>query len=54
MKANRLYRDIMKRLSTVPMPNRTREGAQVELRRAVSMIEFLLGKRKVETGTRQV
>jgi hypothetical protein len=53
MKANRLYRDIMKRLSAVPMHNRTREGAQVELRRAISMIEFLLGKRKVETGARQ-
>lgn len=49
MKANKLYRDILKRLSSVPMHTRTREGAQTELRRAISLIEFLIGKRKAQT-----
>jgi hypothetical protein len=45
MKANRLYKDILKRLSKVPMRDHTRERAQTELRRAVSLIALLTGKR---------
>ena len=52
MKANRLYKDIMKRLSTVPMQDHTRERAQTELRRAVSLIELITGKRGVAGGAR--
>ena len=50
MKANQLYRDIMKRMSDVPMQNHTREGAQTELRRAIALIEFLVGKAESRKG----
>jgi hypothetical protein len=52
MKANLLYKDIMKRLSKVPMQVHTRDRAQTELRRAVALIEFLTGKRKAAAGAR--
>jgi len=50
MEANRLYRDIMKRMSDVQMQNHTREGAQTELRRAIALIEFLVGKMESRKG----
>ena len=52
MKANRLYKDILKRLSGVPMQEHIRDRAQGELRRAVSLIELMTGKRKVARGAR--
>ena len=52
MKANRLYKDILKRLSKVPMQDHTRERAQTELRRAVSLIELLTGARTAANSGR--
>jgi hypothetical protein len=50
MKANRLYKDIMKRLAKVPMQDHTRERAQTELRRAVSLVELITGRRNPAAG----
>jgi hypothetical protein len=52
MKANRLYKDILKRLTAMPMQSHTRERAQSELRRAVSLIELFTGKRTSANATR--
>jgi hypothetical protein len=52
MKATRLYKDIMKRLTAVPMSSHTREHARTELRRAVSLVDFITGKRNVANGAR--
>ena len=52
MKATRLYKDIMKRLTAVPMQSHTREHARTELRRAVSLVDFITGKRNVASGAR--
>jgi hypothetical protein len=52
MKASRLYKDILKRLTAMPMQSRTRDHARTELRRAVALIDFLSGKRNVASGAR--
>ena len=52
MKANRLYKDILKRLSKVPMQDHTRERAQTELRRAVRLIELVTGSRSTSSSVR--
>jgi hypothetical protein len=52
MKANRLYKDILKRLSKVPMSGHTREHARTELRRAVSLIELITGNRGAASSAR--
>jgi hypothetical protein len=52
MKAHRLYKDILKRLAAVPMQQHTRERAQTELRRAVSLVELVMGKRESTSGAR--
>lgn len=50
MKANRLYKDIMKRLTKVPMQDHTRARAQTEMRRAVSLVELIMGNRNPASG----
>ena len=52
MKAQRLYKDVLKRLTKVPMQHHTRERAQAELRRAVALVELLTGKRDAASSAR--
>jgi len=52
MKATRLYKDILKRITAVPMQNHTRERARTELRRAVWLIDFITGKRNAASSAR--
>lgn len=52
MKATRLYKDILKRITAVPMQSHTREHARTELRRAVSLIDFITGKRNAASSAR--
>jgi hypothetical protein len=52
MKAHRLYKDVLKRLSKVPMQQHTRDRAQTELRRAVALVELLTGKRDTASSLR--
>ncbi|MGZ8156804.1 MAG: hypothetical protein ACXWUK_16045 [Burkholderiales bacterium] len=52
MKANGLYKQMLKRLSAIPLADRKRRVAQVELRRALSVIELLLGSPRASSGAR--